>query len=53
MANENLKNKVIAKLIKLGNNEIEALKMVDLHFNYAASTYSSVKTIAECIRTIY
>jgi hypothetical protein len=33
MSNENLKNKVIAKLIKLGNNESEALKMVDLHFN--------------------
>jgi hypothetical protein len=53
MTNENLKNKVIAQLIKWGNNEQEVLHMVNLHFNYAANTYSSVKTISECIRAIY
>ena len=53
MKNLELKNKVIAKLIKLGNNENEVYKMVDLHFDYASRKYSSIKTICECIRTIY
>ena len=49
----NLKNKVIAKLIKNGNNETEVLDMISKHFEYASSTYKTVKKIAECIRTIY
>ena len=50
---KDLKNKVIAQLLKWGNNENEVNKMVELHFDYASKNYSSVKTISECIRTIY
>jgi hypothetical protein len=50
---ENLRNKVEAKLIKAGNNVNDVKKMMDLHFDYASKTYTSVKTIAECIRVIY
>ncbi len=50
---KDLKNKVIAQLLKWGNNEKEVNKMVELHFDYASKNYSSVKTISECIRTIY
>ena len=53
MTNTNLKNKVISQLIKWGNNENEVIKMVELHFDYAVSKYSTLKTICECIRTIY
>jgi hypothetical protein len=53
MTNTNLKNRVIAKLIQWGNNENEVNKMVALHFDYAVSKYSTLKTICECIRTIY
>lgn len=53
MTTSNLKSKVIAQLIKWGNNEIEVKKMVDIHFDYASKQYSTVKTISECIRTIY
>jgi len=53
MSNETLKNKVIAKLIKNGNNEADVLKMVELHFDYAAKTYTTLKCICECIRTIH
>jgi len=50
---EAMKSKVIAKLIKYGNNENEVKEMVSLHFDYAFSKYSTVKRIADCIRTIY
>ena len=53
MATSNLKSKVIAQLIKWGNNEKDVNKMVDMHFDYASKNYSTVKTISECIRTIY
>ena len=53
MTTSNLKSKVIAQLIKWGNNETEVTKMVDIHFDYASKQYSTVKTISECIRTIY
>ena len=53
MTTSNLKSKVIAQLIKWGNNEAKVIKMVDKHFDYASKHYPSVKTIAECIRTIY
>jgi hypothetical protein len=48
-----LKEEVIAKLIKNGNNPEDAKKMVEKHFEYASGTYDTVKTIAEAIRTIY
>ena len=48
-----LRNKVEAKLIKDGNNVNDVKEMIDLHFEYASSTYSTVTKIAECIRTIY
>ena len=50
---EIMKNKVIAKLISNGNNSEDVQKMVAIHFEYASSKYSTVKTISECIRTIY
>jgi len=50
---KNLKESVIAKLIKNGNNTNEVIKMVELHFEYASSTYKTVKSIAECIKAIY
>ena len=50
---KNLRNKVEARLIKNGNNVNDVKEMMNLHFEYAASTYSTVKTIAECIRIIY
>jgi hypothetical protein len=53
MTNANLKNKVIAQLIKWGNNKKDVIKMVELHFDYAAKNYSSVKTISASIRIIY
>jgi len=48
-----LRNKVIAKLEKWGNNSEEVVKMVSLHFEEASKNYTSVNTIAEYIRTIY
>lgn len=53
MTTATLKNKVIAKLIKWGNNETEVNNMVETHFEYAFEKYSTVNKIAECIRTIY
>ncbi len=50
---QTLKAKVTAKLIKNGNNINDVDSMVDQYFEYAASKYSTVKTIVECIRTIY
>ncbi len=47
------KNAVIAKLISWGNNEETVKDMVEKHFRYAFEHYATVKTIAECIRTIY
>ncbi len=51
--NEQLKAKVISKLIQWGNNKNEVEKMVKIHFEQASRLYSTVKTISECIRTIY
>jgi hypothetical protein len=48
-----MKNKVEARLIKNGNNVNDVKEMMNLHFEYASSKYSTVKQIAECIRTIY
>lgn len=48
-----LKNKVIAQLIKWGNNEKEVNEMVDLHFDLASKNFENVKSIAMYIRTVY
>lgn len=50
---KNLKNKVEAKLIKDGNNPSDVKKMMNIHFEYASKTYTTVNSVAECIRTIY
>ncbi len=52
MNKEILKNKVIGKLQKWGNNPEEVKKMVDEHFEYASNTYKKVSSIVECISTI-
>ena len=48
-----LRDKVEAKLIKDGNNVNDVKEMMAEHFEYAASTYTTVNKIAECIRIIY
>jgi hypothetical protein len=48
-----LKNKVIAKLIKNGNNINDVKEMINIHFEYASKKYTTVNSIANCIRTIY
>jgi hypothetical protein len=48
-----LRNKVEARLIKNGNNVNDVKEMMKLHFEYASKTNTTVKAIAECIRTIY
>ena len=53
MKKETVKNKVIAKLIKSGNNETDVQKMVEKHFEYAFDKYRTVSQMANCIRTIY
>ena len=53
MKKETVKNKVIAKLIKNGNNETDVQKMVEKHFEYAFDKYRTVSQMANCIRTIY
>ena len=50
---QDLKNRVISRLIQGGNNESDVIRMVEKHFEYASSKYSTLKTICECIRTIY
>lgn len=50
---ETLKQKVEAQLLRWGNNPDDVKEMVKLHFAYAVCRYSTVKRIAECIRTIY
>ena len=53
MKNETLKNKVEAKLVKLGNNTNDVKEMINLHFEQASKNYSTVNTISEYIRTVY
>lgn len=48
-----LRNKVIAKLIKAGNNIDDVNEMVNIHFEQASKNYSSVITITQYIRTVY
>jgi hypothetical protein len=48
----NLKNAVISKLVSWGNNPNDVKEMVNTHYEYAAGQYKTIKTIAECIRSI-
>ncbi|WP_347217897.1 hypothetical protein [Chryseobacterium sp.] len=51
--NTALKNKVEALLIRRGNNVNDVKEMVELHFELGSKFYTSVKTIADYIRTVY
>ena len=46
---KDLKTKVIARLVKWGNNEVNATEMVNEHFKYASSKYTGVSKRAEVI----
>lgn len=50
---EDLKDTVRSLLIKWGNNPAEVEKMLLKEYEWAASKYSSARTIAEAIRTTY
>jgi hypothetical protein len=50
---KDLRNKVESRLLKNGNNSNDVKKMMSMHFEYASSKYSTVKTISECIRAIF
>lgn len=52
---EQLKNKVIKKLISWGNNPNDVNDMVETHFDYVIKNYGviSVNNIANIIRVIY
>jgi hypothetical protein len=45
--------KVIAQLIKWGNNPNDVSDMVSKHYNVAISFCTSVSSIANYIRTVY
>lgn len=53
MNNTDLRKKVEALLIKRGNNVDDVREMVELHFELGSKFYTSVKTIADYIRTVY
>lgn len=53
MKTETLKKKVEAQLVKWGNNPEEVKEMMELHFNDAAKMYTSARTIAKYVRTVY
>ena len=46
------KSKVLARLVKHGNNPQEAEKLVNKHFDYATRKYSTISKVCECIITI-
>ena len=48
-----IKDQVIARLIKSGNNVDDVNEMVAEHFEYAVSKYNTISSIAECIRIVY
>lgn len=52
MKSETLRNKVEAKLLKC-NNADSVAQMMAAHFEYASRKYTTVKSICECIVTIY
>ena len=47
------KENVTAKLIANGNNENDVKEMIELHFDYASKKYTTLKSVCQCIRTIY
>lgn len=49
----NLKNKVIAKLIANGNNVNDVQEMVNLHFETASKKFTKVSEICNFIRIVY
>ena len=54
MKTQTLKNKVIERMIKNGNNENEVYEMVNSLFDEAVSNgYTTPKYIAEYIRTVF
>ena len=52
MKSETLLKRVEANLLKY-NNPSEVQKMIETHFEYASRKYTTVKSICECIVTIY
>jgi hypothetical protein len=48
-----LKNKVIQKLIAYGNNVNDVNEMVNLHFETASKKYTKVSEICYFIRVVY
>ena len=46
------KEQVIKRMVKFGNNEADATKLVNKHFDYASSKYRTLATIHECIISI-
>lgn len=52
MKSETLLKRVEAKLLQY-NNQAEVKKMIETHFEYASRKYTTVKSICECIVTIY
>jgi hypothetical protein len=48
-----LKNKVIERLIKSGNNPVDVIEMVSIHFERATENKKTVKEICEFIRILY
>jgi len=46
------KSKVIARLIKWGNNEENATKYTNEHFDYAVKYYGTVSKVAEVIMSL-
>lgn len=44
---------VLDRLISKGQNENTARKLINKNYDYAVSHYSTMKTICECIVTIY
>ncbi len=47
------KEKVLARLVKWGNNPERAKGLINEHFDYAVKHYSTVSKVAEVISTIY
>jgi hypothetical protein len=53
MKKELTKNKVATKLLKGGFNENDVVKMINKNFEYAFNNYNSLKSITDCIITLY
>ena len=49
---DDTKDKVRALLIKWGNNSADVEKLLTKNYEWAASRYDSVRTIAEAVRTV-